>query len=301
MAYPSTLDELTDGVPSDGAAPTTPLGDPTYPLDDWARAISVAVEAVEAELGTDPAGASATVKARLDALDTTVAGKVPASLVDAAGDLIYATGSDTVARLPLGSAAQVLRVNAGATAPEWAAAASGAVSVIARTVLGSDTASVDFTSIPATYESLRVVYTAKGTGSSGMIWPVISVRFNGDTAANYGWQTHRAQGDSGGLQEKSTGAVTLMNMGYVVDSSSGVTAGFAGDGVMDVPSYCRTTYVKKALGLWNSRYSLGNTGQTGEWSGVWNNTAAVTQLTFYLSEGSFKTGSVFTLYGVAGA
>ena len=87
MAYPSTLDELTDRVPSDGAAPTTPLGDPTYPLDDWARAISVAVEAVEAELGTDPAGASATVKARLDALDTTVAGKVGQALntVAAAG------------------------------------------------------------------------------------------------------------------------------------------------------------------------------------------------------------------------
>ena len=89
MAYPSSLDELTDGVPSDGAAPTTALGDVTFPHDDHHRALAVAVEAVEAELGTDPSGASASVKARLDALDTTVAAKAAkasnlADLADAA-------------------------------------------------------------------------------------------------------------------------------------------------------------------------------------------------------------------------
>ncbi len=87
MAYPASLDELTDGVPSDGAAPTTALDNATYPHDDHHRALAVAVEAVETELGLDPAGASATVVARLDALDTTVAGKVGQALstVAAAG------------------------------------------------------------------------------------------------------------------------------------------------------------------------------------------------------------------------
>lgn len=60
MAYPLSLDELTDGVPSDGAAPTTDLGDATYPHDDHHRALAVAVEAIEAELGTEPSRASAT-------------------------------------------------------------------------------------------------------------------------------------------------------------------------------------------------------------------------------------------------
>lgn len=125
MAYPASLDELTDGVPSDGAAPTTALDNATFPHDDHHRALATAVEAIEGELGTDPSGASATVAARLDALDTTAAAKVPASLVDAAGDLIYATAADTLARLPLGTAGKVLTVNSGATAPEWAAAAAG--------------------------------------------------------------------------------------------------------------------------------------------------------------------------------
>ena len=75
MAYPSSLDELTDGVPPAESASATALGDATYQHDDHHRALAVAVEAVEAELGTDPSGASASVKARLDALDTTVAAK----------------------------------------------------------------------------------------------------------------------------------------------------------------------------------------------------------------------------------
>ena len=48
-----------------------------------------------------------------------------ATAIDAAGDLIYGTGADTFARLGIGTAGQVLKVNSGATAPEWGAAAGG--------------------------------------------------------------------------------------------------------------------------------------------------------------------------------
>jgi hypothetical protein len=44
---------------------------------------------------------------------------------DAAGDLAVGSGANTAAKLAIGTALQVLRVNAGATALEWAAAASG--------------------------------------------------------------------------------------------------------------------------------------------------------------------------------
>jgi hypothetical protein len=42
---------------------------------------------------------------------------------DAAGDLVQGTGANTAARLALGTAGQVLKVNAGATAVEWGAGA----------------------------------------------------------------------------------------------------------------------------------------------------------------------------------
>ncbi len=41
---------------------------------------------------------------------------------NAAGDLAYGTGSDTATRLGIGTAGQILQVNAGATAPEWTSA-----------------------------------------------------------------------------------------------------------------------------------------------------------------------------------
>jgi len=49
-----------------------------------------------------------------------------ATVIDAAGDLIYGTGSDAFTRLAVGTAGQVLKVNSGATAPEWGAAGGAA-------------------------------------------------------------------------------------------------------------------------------------------------------------------------------
>ena len=45
-------------------------------------------------------------------------------LITTAGDLLYGTAADTLARLGIGTAGQVLKVNSGATAPEWGSAAS---------------------------------------------------------------------------------------------------------------------------------------------------------------------------------
>ena len=47
------------------------------------------------------------------------------------GDVIYSSSGSTPARLGIGTALQVLRTNAGATAPEWAAAAAGDVGCVA--------------------------------------------------------------------------------------------------------------------------------------------------------------------------
>ena len=43
-------------------------------------------------------------------------------LITTAGDLLYGTAADTVARLGIGTVGQLLAVNSGATAPEWVAA-----------------------------------------------------------------------------------------------------------------------------------------------------------------------------------
>ena len=61
-------------------------------------------------------------------------------LITTAGDLLYGTAADTVARLGIGTAGQVLKVNSGATAPEWGAA--GGASFVGVQVLGQGTQSI---------------------------------------------------------------------------------------------------------------------------------------------------------------
>ena len=70
-------------------------------------------------------GVTSAIQTQLDgkqAADATLTSLSGLSL--AAGDVLYATAADTVQRLAIGTAGQVLTVNSGATAPEWAAGAS---------------------------------------------------------------------------------------------------------------------------------------------------------------------------------
>lgn len=225
--------------------------------------------------------------------DSRITGAVPKSTVTTAGDLIYGTGNAAVSRLGIGSALQVLRTNAGATAPEWATVSSGAVSVIARTVLGSDTASVDFTSIPSTYENLMVTYVARGTGSS--FWSRLWVRFNGDTAANYESSIYY---QSAGAENVT--AATKIPVGMIPDAAA--TAGFAASGQIDIAGYARTVFNKSAITVGGAQYAVGTGAQLASFGqGLWVSTAAINQVTLLPSSGNFKTGSVFTLYGIAGA
>ena len=58
------------------------------------------------------------------------------------GDLLYATGPDTLVRLPKGTANQFLQMNSGATAPEWR---QGTGRVLLATKTASASATLDFT------------------------------------------------------------------------------------------------------------------------------------------------------------
>ena len=74
--------------------------------------------------------------AALTTLGAQAAGATLASLEGlslAAGDILYATAADTLARLAKGTAGQLLQMNSGATAPEWVTLSSSTVGPTATT------------------------------------------------------------------------------------------------------------------------------------------------------------------------
>lgn len=73
----------------------------------------------------------------------------------AQGDVLYATAADTLARLPKGTALQILRMNSGATAPEWVTQ-NGRVTRAVQTLSG--VASRDELSIPSWVTCIEVMF-----------------------------------------------------------------------------------------------------------------------------------------------
>lgn len=100
-----------------------------------------------------------TIGTNVQAYDAALASLAGLSLVQ--GDLLYATAADTLVRLPKGAAGQVLRMNTGATAPEWANV-SGISLQSPVTMSGT---LQDFSGIPSTAN--RVTLNWNGVSVSG--------------------------------------------------------------------------------------------------------------------------------------
>ena len=102
-----------------------------------------------------------------------------------AGDLLYATGSTTLAKLAKGTASQELRMNSGATAPEWytpATAAGGMCSFVTRTAITSSVASVAFTNLEANNYHKFVFQSIDSSANGGEDW---ATQFSVDNGSSY--------------------------------------------------------------------------------------------------------------------
>jgi hypothetical protein len=165
------------------------------------------------------------------------------------------------------------------------AGGAGAYELISTTVLGSDTASVSFNSIPQTYKHVQIRVAARTTFTGG---DLMQMRWNSDTAANYSY--HALRGDGGSVGSIAGSSTSTMYMGRFAYNTT------FGAWVCDVLDYSATSKYKtaKALsGVANFYVEM--------YSGSWRNTAAITGITLLSANGgNFVTGSRFSLYGIKG-
>lgn len=157
---------------------------------------------------------------------------------------------------------------------------------IATNTLSSAANTVTFSSISQSYTDLFVVYKIKmasgGATNTGM-------RFNGDTAANYGTAAayYTLNGVRGWASSVSQTAISLDN----VDSTwTTITQ-------IDINNY-KSTNMKKTILV----QSAAPNSQVDYKTGSFNSTAAITSITLFNYSGTnFAVGSQFTIYGILAA
>jgi len=169
------LNEQTVMVFANAAARTSAL---TSVLAEGMVSYLQDTNAVEVYNGTAWVGVSGTgditeVQAGVGISITSGTGPIPVitnsstDLITTAGDILYGTAADTVARLGIGTAGQVLKVNSGATAPEWGAPAAGGK--VLQVIHASTTTSTTIASTTYTDTTLTATITPSSATSKILI------------------------------------------------------------------------------------------------------------------------------------
>ena len=220
---------------------------------------------------------------------------LPASIIDAAGDLIIGTAADTAGRLALGTAYKMLRVNSAATAPEWV---QGGMHLIASTVLGSNQGSIAFSSIPAGFTTLRLVIVSRT--NRGNFGDSLTVTCNSDTTdANYA-RLYIGRTNGAYFVSEAFGASGARQFVPITAGDSGPTSTTFGSAWLEFPDYASTAHNKGIHG--QSQLTQGSlTSSTGHVmvQGSWNSSAAINALTIAPVTGTvLKTSTAAYLYGI---
>lgn len=189
--------------------------------------------------------------------------RVPSPASQASGDLLY-RGATEWERLAKGTAAQVLTMNAGATAPEWATASSGGMTLLASGTFTSGATNAITGLTPASYK--RYLLEIDGLSHNDGSNQSLRVELSSTNGAAYG------------------SAVTV---------SAVTSASTPLYGTIEISNINSTTAAAKHLSGRINASTIAVVGST-------NTGAAVNALRFSFSAGSFDaTGAgLVRLYGV---
>jgi hypothetical protein len=199
-----------------------------------------------------------------------------------AGDLAYSSATaNTNTRLGIGTAGQVLQVNSGATAPEWATVSSGAMTLISTTTLGTTASTITFDSIASTFQHLRLVLAITGADDYA------KMTFNNVTTSTYYGMLLDCAGTTVSCAE-------FLGQNHMRCATKQAT----GSSVIDIPNYKLTTMKKTMIstGGWRSNTG-GNNTRIRNFYGTNDSTDAITRIDIS-ADSTFNAGSVFSLYGV---
>jgi hypothetical protein len=177
-------------------------------------------------------------------------------------------------------------------------ASAGAVrnsyeSIATVSVGGGGAASASFTLIPSTYKHLQIRFLARDD-KAGQDNNFFKIAFNSDSGSNYA--RHNLLGN-GSTATADYGTSTTAMVGYSITSATAASSIF-GAGIVDILDYTNTSKYKTVRSL--AGFDLNGSGKVALNSGLWMNTAAITQIDFTGSTANLAQYSQIALYGIKG-
>jgi hypothetical protein len=148
-------------------------------------------------------------------------------------------------------------------------------------------ASIEFTSIPATYTDLLVKLSIRGTANIGAAG--FNVEYNGNASS---YTMLRLMGD-GSAAETAGGIATGQ---IAVIQGGNATANTFGNYELYIPNY--TSANNKSFSVDFVNETNATTEYMGLYAGLWANSAAITSIKFTPSTGSIVQYSTAYLYGI---
>jgi hypothetical protein len=224
---------------------------------------------------------AAAIRTLGSSIDTTTKNLNPQTTT---GAIAYRSATSNVnTSLALGTAGQVLTVNSGATAPEWAAPVAGGMTLISTTTLTG--ASVTLSAIPGTYKNLHIIVRNFRPATDAT---ALYMRFNADATAS----RHRT------IQWSTAGGVATFNEGLAYISQSADNGASTSLIKIDLFDYANTVTWKLANSIAADNDSTTATSINHyRATHFYNQTAAITSLEFLPGSGNFTSGTIL-LYGV---
>jgi hypothetical protein len=211
--------------------------------------------------------------------DTTVKALNPGTT---AGDIDYYTTSTAKARVAIGTAGQVLQVNSGATAPEWATPSSGSMTSLASGTLSG--ASVVISAISGSYRTLRLIITNRVHANANQ---AAAIRLNGDSGTNYfSTTTYGTITDAGITTPNST---FIRTAGDCQNSGTSFSVE-----IIEIPEYTNTSIYRL---IQTKSYLSATTASIRDAQGFYKSATAITSITILAESGNLTSGN-YVLYGV---
>ena len=172
-------------------------------------------------------------------------------------------------------------------------APSGAYDSIATTTLSSTTATITFSSIPATYTHLQIRLIGRCNRAVETSDAVL-MRFNSDTASNYSYH-----GLSGNGSSASAYAGATQTFSTIMDcTAAGAATSIFGTAVCDILDYANTNKYKTVRSL--TGFDTNGSGTVQLMSSNWRNTNAITSIDLTPANGSWVQYTSAALYGIKG-